>query len=53
MADADSNMNDSSDETQMGPGDGRGSPVIPQTPQTRPREKQRSNRRGAVQPRPR
>ena len=53
MADADSNMNDSSDDTQMGPEDGRGSPVIPQTPQTRSREKQRSNRRGAVRPRPR
>ena len=53
MADVDSIMNDSSDDTQMGPGDGRESPVIPQTPQTKAREKQRSNKRGAVRPRSR
>ena len=51
MADADSNMNDSSDDTQMGPEDGCGSPVIAQTPQTIARDQQRSKKRGAVGPR--
>ena len=53
MADVDSIMNDSSDDTQMGPRDGRESPVIPQTPQTKAREKEKTNKRGAVRPRSR
>ena len=51
MSDADSNMSDSSVDTQMGPEDGGGSPVIAQTPQAIARDKQRSTRRGAIKPR--
>ena len=53
MADGDSIMNDLSDDALMGPRDGRVSPVIPQTPQTKAREKEKTNKRGAVRPRSR
>ena len=49
MADIDSIMNDWSDnDTQMGPTNGRESPVFAQTPQTKARETKRSKKRGAI-----
>ena len=53
MSEAASNVSDSSVDTQRGPEDGSGSPVIAQTPQARARDKQRSSRRGATKPRSR
>ena len=53
MAEAASNVSDSSVDTQRGPEDGSGSPVIAQTPQTIARDQQRNKKRGAVGPRSR
>ena len=52
MDDIDATLNEELDnDTQLDPTNGRGSPVFPQTPQTKARENERTRKRGGLPPR--